>query len=384
MSQESSFLREEPSTESSSLQGRRKFLSGVAALAAWSIALPMMDTFASPVARRAPTVLGKRVRTIDIHTHTCFDVRDIVAGTPLEHLGDINVPSGLMRVDEARVADMDRLGIDTQVLGINPFWYSAERDLVTRIIDRQNAQLAECCQRYPGRFLALASVALQFPDLAIAQLEEGMHRYGMRGAFIGEFVGRKELSASDFDPFWEKAQELGAVIMMHPETSMIGQENAAKVTGVAERMEGNGNLPNIIGDPLETTIALSHLIFSGMLDRFPRLRLCAVHGGGYIVAYPGRSDLACGSGFPRCQGPTLKRNPSAYLGNLYYDDMVFTSEGLRHLIAVAGIDHVMMGSDYPYPWVTSPVDFVLQAAELNDSDRVAILGGNARAFLGIV
>jgi predicted TIM-barrel fold metal-dependent hydrolase len=316
-----------------------------------------------------------RQRTIDVHTHAAFDLSDMLPGTPLEATGAVDPALPRLRVDDTRLHEMDRMNVDIQVLSVNPFWYTANAPLAGRLVEHQNQLLAQCCQRYPGRFKALACVALQYPKLAAAQLEDAMHRHGMRGAFIGESASGVALSDRRFDPFWAKAQALGAVIMMHP-------EGAAEVTGLAHRVAGNGNLDNIIGDPLETTLALSHLIFDGTLDRFPRLKLCAVHGGGYLLAYPARSDHACTLGLPPCPGPALKQAPTAYLKQLYYDDILFTDEGLRHLIAVAGIGRVMMGSDYPYPWVPSPVDYVLKARGLTAHERTAILWNNAQRLFG--
>jgi aminocarboxymuconate-semialdehyde decarboxylase len=138
----------------------------------------------------------------------------------------------------------------------------------------------------------------------------------------------------------------------------------------------------VIGNPLETTIALSHLIFEGTLDRFPRLRLAAAHAGGYLPSYVGRSDRGCFA-FPEyCTGEN-QRLPSEYLRALYFDSMVFTGEGLRHLVAEVGASQIMIGTDDPFPWTTTPVDHVLDAPGLTDADREAILGGNAARLLNL-
>ena len=150
------------------------------------------------------------------------------------------------------------------------------------------------------------------------------------------------------------------------------------------RLGGSGLLTNTIGNPLETTIALSHLIFEGTLDRFPGLKICAAHGGGFLPSYANRSDavIRC---FPDRVGPLPKKNPTAYLrdGQLFFDTIVFTPEALRHLIAETGSGQIMIGTDYPFPWTSTEVDLVLNTPGLSDDERIAILGGTAARLLGI-
>jgi aminocarboxymuconate-semialdehyde decarboxylase len=140
-------------------------------------------------------------------------------------------------------------------------------------------------------------------------------------------------------------------------------------------MLGNG------WEPLETTIALSHLIFEGTLDRFPGLKICAAHGGGYLPSYMSRSDHGCVTFPAQCKPGVPKLHPTEYVKRMYYDSLVFTSEGLRHLAAEVGAGQIMMGTDYPFPWVGAPVDHVLNAAGLTDAQREAILGGTAATLL---
>lgn len=324
-------------------------------------------------ARRAVTVSGRRVRTVDVHAHTAVPdaLTGIVRGTPLENAvrGQLN---GNLVMNDARLRAMDEQGIDVEVLTINPFWYGADRALATQLIPAQNDALAKIVEARPDRFVALATVALQHPDLAAEQLQQAFDRHGMRGAGIGPTVGTDELSAPKFDPFWARAESLGAMLFMHP----------SGVPELRDRLQGNGFLANVIGNPLETTIALSHLIFEGTLDRFPRLRLCGAHAGGFLPAYIGRFDQGCVA-FPANCTPKNARKPSAYLRQLYFDSMVFTGEGLRHLAAECGADHIFMGTDYPFPWTTTSVDHILNAPGFSDAEREAMLGGNAVALLGI-
>ena len=271
-----------------------------------------------------------------------------------------------------RLRQMDAQGIDVEVLSINPFWYAVDRDVARRLIRTQNEGLSELCKAYPDRFVALATVALQHPDLAAEQLEEGVRTLGLRGGSVGTNVGSEELASTRFDPFWAKAAELAVPIFIHPQG----------VPELQARLQGNGVLTNVIGNPLATTIALSHLIFEGTLDRFPGLKICAAHGGGYLPSYADRSDHGCLT-FPEQCTRTLKKRPTEYLKQLYVDSLVFSGEALRHLIAVCGTGQVVLGTDHPFPWTTVGVDHVLSTPGLSDDDRIAILGGNAAKLLRI-
>jgi aminocarboxymuconate-semialdehyde decarboxylase len=142
----------------------------------------------------------------------------------------------------------------------------------------------------------------------------------------------------------------------------------------------------VIGNPLETTIALSHLIFDATLDKYPALKIIAAHGGGYLPSYAARSDLGCPTLPARCAGGTygaIKKKPTEYLKQMYYDTMVFTAEGLRHLAAEVGTSQLMLGTDFPYPWTKTAVDHIMNTPGLNDADKLAILEGNATRLLGM-
>jgi aminocarboxymuconate-semialdehyde decarboxylase len=256
---------------------------------------------------------------------------------------DSRMPALQLADYRTRLNAMDQQGIDVEALSINPYWYGAGPDLAQELIRVQNEKLAEFCAGQPERFVGLASVALQHPDLAAAQLEDGVKRYNLRGALIGGSVNGEELADPKYHPFWAKAEELGCVIFIHP-------QGTAELAG---RLKGNGVLENVIGNPLETTIALSHLIFEGTLDRFPGLKILAAHGGGYLPSYAARSDQG-GVTFPERFTP-LKKRPTEYLKQLYYDSLVFTAAGLRHLVTEVGAGQVVLGTDYPFPWTSTAV-----------------------------
>src|ERR1700736_3712806 len=320
--------------------------------------------------RREVVVNGKRVKTVDIHAHTIVPEAAAVINHPLE------APGLLWSNVSDRIQEMDAEGIDVEALSINPYWYRAERDAAAELIKIQNEKLAEFCAATPDRFVAFATVALQHPDLAVEQLQYAIKTLGLRGLSVGGSVAGEELANPRFHPFWAKCEELGILIFMHP----LGTRELEP----SGRLKGSGLLTNTIGNPLETTIALSHLIFEGTLDRFPGLKICAAHGGGFLPSYANRSDAVIKT-FPHRVGPLPKKKPTEYLrnGQLYFDTIMFTGEAMRHLIAEVGIEHVVMGTDYPFPWNTAPVDHILLIPGISDADKIAMLGGTAAKLLGI-
>jgi len=320
--------------------------------------------------RREVVVNGTRVKTVDVHAHCIVPAAAALINHPLE------APALLMQDTSTRIAAMDVQGIDVEALSINPYWYRAERETVTQLIKVQNETLVEFCAASPDRFVAFATAALQYPDLAAEQVEYAVKTLGFRGVGVGGSVAGEELANPKFHPFWAKCEELGVLVFMHP----LGTRELEP----SGRLGGSGLLTNTIGNPLETTIALSHLIFEGTLDRFPGLKICAAHGGGFLPSYANRSDAVCRT-FPNRVGPLPKKQPTAYLrdGQLYFDTIVFTPEALRHLIAETGPGQIMIGTDYPFPWTSTEVDLVLNTPGLSDEERIAILGGTAAKLLGI-
>jgi aminocarboxymuconate-semialdehyde decarboxylase len=348
---------------------RRDFLRTAAAGATgmYAIAGAGRAAFAAlqaPAARRQVMLGGRRIRVIDIHAHAIIPVVDIVKGTALAASGG---GDGNNILGPQRLQLMDQQGVDVQALSINTYWwYSADRDLARRIVAAQNEGLAQWVAAHPDRFVALASVALQHPDLAAQQLEDAVKRLGMRGASIGGHVNGEDLSLPKYDPFWAKAAELGVLVFMHPNNAT----NIIKDGAFA----GRGDLGNIIGNPLETTYFLSRLIFDGTLDRFPGLRVCGAHAGGYLPSYLGRTEAAC-TVRPNANCAN-KKKPSEYLkSQILIDTMAFSDEGLRHLVAEVGAGQIVYGTDVPFNWPVT-VDLVLNASFLSDADKEGILGGN--------
>ena len=268
-----------------------------------------------------------------------------------------------------RLQDMDRMGVHIQVLSPSPnqYYLWAEPDLSVKLVQILNNRIAEACATYPDRFIGLGAVALQHPEIAVSQLEACMNTYQMKGVEIASAYPGRDLSHNQFEPFWSLAEELGAVILIHPLGSTLGERTLPYY------------LSNIIGMPLDTTLALSHLIFSGVFDRHPHLQVCAVHGGGYFPSYIGRFD----HGYQvRPESRTMQQPPSEYLQKIYFDTVVFRPDLLQGLINRAGISQVVVGTDFPFDMGDYDLDTLLGGVSgLDDKGKKAIRFGNARRLL---
>jgi aminocarboxymuconate-semialdehyde decarboxylase len=329
---------------------------------------------ASSPGRREVFVGGRRVKVVDIHGHFIApEELELVKDTPLS--GNIqNNLNGPLVLGPPRLRTLDQQGIDVQVLSHQGgWWYGLGRTAAERLIQVQNESLARWCRAHAERFAGLASVALQFPDLAAEQLETAVKSLGLRGAGISGHVGGEDPSSRKFDPFWAKAEELGIMIFVHPD----GARNVIREGA----LEGRGDLGNIIGNPLETTVFLSRMIFEGTLDRFPGLKICAAHAGGYLPSYLGRTDVACAVR-PVANCANKKSAKEYFKRELLVDSMIFSAEGLRHLVAEVGASQVVYGTDAPYNWPLG-LDLIAGATFLSDAEKEAILGGNLVRLLRI-
>ena len=353
------------------MSNRRDFFKKVAGATAGAyVAGPGASALtAQTPARRQVSIAGRRIRTIDVHAHTEVPLIEVVKGTPFENQG--KAEPGLV----ARIADMDKNGLDTQALSINGFWWYEikDRGLARAVCHAQNEGLAGWVKKYPGRFVAMASVPLQFPDLAAEMLQDAVARLGARGTTLGGHVNGEDLSLPKFDPFWGKAAEMNELVFMHPG----GAENIIKEGA----WRGRGALGNIMGNPLETTYFLSRLIFDGVFDRHPNLKVCGAHAGGYLPSYFQRTEVACDvRGNANCAN---KKRPREYLrSQILIDTMVFSEEGLRHLVAECGVSQVVYGTDNPFNWPVT-VDLVLNAPFLSNAEKEQILSGNLMKLLRI-
>jgi aminocarboxymuconate-semialdehyde decarboxylase len=216
----------------------------------------------------------------------------------------------------------------------------------------------------------MGTVPLQAPDLGVAELERIVRQHGFRGVEINTNVAGAELSEPRFRKFFAKAEELGIVVFMHP----IGFTEGRRLK--------EHYFNNVIGNPLDTTVAIAHLVFDGVLEAHPGLKIVVAHGGGYLPAYSGRLDHAYAAR-PDCRHH-IKQPPTTYLKRLHFDSIVFTAHQLEYLVEQYGADHVLVGTDYPYDMgENDPIGFIESAGKLGDSERAAILGLNAARLLGI-
>ncbi len=273
---------------------------------------------------------------------------------------------------ETRLADMNATGVDMQVLSPSPtqYYYWAEEDLARELVRLQNEHIAAICAQHPERFVGLGTAALQHPQLAADQLEHAMRQLGLKGIEISTSVNGEELDAASLRPFWKKAEELAAVVFIHPFGTTLGERVSTHY------------LSNIIGQPLETTLALSRLIFGGVLDRHPGLKIVAAHGGGYLPSYCGRSNH--GHAVRPESRSGAQRQPIEYLRRMWFDTLVYEPEAVRHLVSVVGASQLVVGSDYPFDMGHyDPHGLLAATPGLDDSQVAAILGGNAAALLGI-
>ncbi|MFJ8539720.1 amidohydrolase family protein [Streptomyces sp. NPDC093591] len=332
--------------------------------------------------------------TVDVHAHVLLpEVEEAVAGHPAlakaraldaRRNGPaalaVNGPMVGARVPkltdvDVRLAAMDEAGVDVQLVSPSPghYHYWADGRLADRICRSANEGTAAHCAKAPDRLHGLGMVPLQHPDLAVTLLDHALDQ-GLRGVEISSHApgpgGAREVELSDprLAPLWARAEETGAVVFLHPFGCTLD-----------ERLD-QWYLSNTVGQPTENAVALSHLIFSGVLDRHPDLKLLAAHGGGYLPTHLGRSDHAWRV---RPDARACSRQPSSYLKRLYFDSLVHDPHVLRELIRAVGADRVLLGSDFPFDMGTDdPLD-ALRAAGLPDHDFHAVRGGNAAALLDL-
>lgn len=276
------------------------------------------------------------------------------------------ITSAFIDLDE-RLKEMDRQGCDVHVLSLTqPMVYWADDDLSMRLSVAFNDAASAAHRAHPGRLLGFAVLPMQNPRLALEELERAAKLPGIRGVYMATAVRDRELSDRSFFPVYERMADLGLPLFLHP--MMINNERLKQYY-----------LINLCGNPFDTAIAASHLIFGGVMDAFPKLQVCLPHGGGVLPILRGRFDR----GFHiRGECKTIPRAPSEYLKRFTYDTITYSEDLLEDLIRLVGADHIMMGSDYCFDIAyEEPVKIVTGMRSLNEADKAKILGGNARRLL---
>jgi len=327
-------------------------------------------------------------RTLDIHTHvlteetielirkeapkvaprmTAIDADSFVleiAGTPYRPF-----PRGGFDI-ERRFADMNAAEVDVQVLSATPQSYLYDQDpalaLACSII--QNNQIAKLVAAHPDRFLGIATLPMQAPERAAAELRRAVVSLGLRGAMIGSNVVGRNLDDPELEPIWAAASELDVLLLIHPMN-----------VGAADRLRSY-YLNNLIGNPLDTTIAAACLVFGGVLERHPKLKVCLVHGGGFVPYQAGR----WAHGWQVRPEPkiNLKQSPEPWIERFYYDTILHSKESLAFLVGSAEPARVLLGSDYPYDMGTGECVRQVRALSIPEADKATVLGGEAWKLLG--
>jgi aminocarboxymuconate-semialdehyde decarboxylase len=328
---------------------------------------------------------GGQTKIIDIHCHLNIPAAEAVlrphaAGAPA--LAQFSSPETeavnrelfaqigpKLNAIDMHLADMDAAGIDIQALSPLPgqLIYVAPPDVAREGARITNDGMAEAVARHPDRFVGMGLVPMQAPELAILEMRRCVKELGLRGIEISSHVNGRELSDPEFRPIFAAAEELGILLFLHP----LGFTHGARLK--------DHYFNNVLGNPIESTIAISHLIFDGVLEELPGLKLCIAHGGGYASHYWGRMDHAWRA---RADCRThIPRPPSHYLRQLYFDTLVFDQAELRFMLETYGADHLCLGTDYPFDMAEPhPVRF---HEPLSQADREQVLGGTAAKLLGL-
>jgi len=329
--------------------------------------------------------------TIDIHCHLAtpasrppvepfrrrdYEPYDYFMGQDSKDRNKVMFPTIAAKLTNAadRLEDMDRMGVDIQGLAtfVSEYFYWAPGPAAAESARIQNDNLAAIAAELPERFVAMgATVPLQDIDLAIAELDRVVDDLGFKGLQIGGTVDGRNLDDPRFRPFWQAVAAKGIPVILHPSGYPEGQRF------------GDYFLTNCIGNPLETMVAATRMIFSGLFEELPDLELVLLHGGGYLPFYASRADHTW-EVRPEARAAIPDHPPSYYMKRLFYDTMVFQPLYLRHLIEVVGVDRVMIGTDYPFDMgEDDPLALVEGTEGLTDEDKAAIAGGNAARLFGL-
>ncbi|MFF1379302.1 amidohydrolase family protein [Streptomyces sp. NPDC058308] len=324
--------------------------------------------------------------TVDVHAHVLLpEIDALVDGLPgladaraldtrrngpaaLEVNGPM-IGERIARLTDpaVRLAAMDAQGVDVQLVSPSPshYHYWADEETAEKVYRLANEATAAHCSAAPDRLRGLGLVPLQHPEQLRRALDHAMTQ-GLAGVEISSHAPGRELSDPAYEPFWSRAEETGALAFLHPFGCTLG-----------ERLD-QWYLSNSVGQPTENAVALSHLIFSGVLDRHPALTLIAAHGGGYLPTHIGRADHAWRV---RPDAQRCREAPSSYLKRVYFDSLVHDPYVLRELVRAVGADRVLLGSDFPFDMGTEDPLGALRAARLPEAHFEAVRGGTATALL---
>ncbi len=328
------------------------------------------------------------IRTIDVHAHILTEETMRLMRNEAPDIGptlsEVDQDGGVLQVGsivqrpfprgawdlELRLRHMDEAEVDMQVLSVCPqtFLYDRDPALTAALSAIQNDEIAKVVRQHPDRFLGIATLPMQDPERAVAELRRAMGQLGLRGAQIGSHVEGRNLDDPALEPLWAAADELGAFILVHPQ----------KIAG-GDRLK-SFYLKNLIGNPLDTTIAAASLVFGGVLERHPNLKFCFAHGGGFMPYQVGRMNHGWSV---RPEGKVnLKHKPEDSIRRLYFDCILHSEPALRYLVETFGADHVLLGSDYPFDMGMLDCVSQVRALRVPEQDRDTILATAAVRLLG--
>jgi aminocarboxymuconate-semialdehyde decarboxylase len=367
-------------------RGKRQWVRSICLLV--SIGLLWWNLGARPVQAQEKSTVKKAV-AVDIHCHISTPeveplVKDLV--TPEKEPFFRFATAETLQINQQlfaalvpkltdpqeRLKDMDRMGIAIQAIspGPNQFYYWTDGELGVKVARLQNDRIAEIVRTHPDRFVGMGTLPLQDTEKAVQELERMVKELGLHGVEISSNVAGMDFDDPRFEPFWAKVQELDVLVFVHP----VGFSDAARLKDYY--------LNNVIGQPLEEAVFVSRLIFGGVLERYPNLKIVVGHGGGYLPYYPGRMDHAY-QVRPESK-KHISRPPSEYLKKLYFDSIVYQEPSLENLVRFAGSDHVLLGTDYPFDMgEADPVGFINKLKSVPQADKEKMLGGNAIRLLKI-
>ena len=318
------------------------------------------------------------MRAIDIHAHStpqCFQ-REVLQGRSWHGMtaaeGELFNPRNAW-TPEQRIADMDSIGVDVQVVSTNVAFYKYDQDVDTTVAIATdcNNEVHQMTLDYPERLSGLATLPMQDVRAAIAELERAVTTLGFKGAMINDHVNGRTYDDPAFLPFWRAAEQMGAVLLIHQ----------ANPTMVAPRID-RYHLPNTIGNLAERAVTFASFVFGGVMDQCPDLKVCLAHGGGYTCFGAGRMDR--GWLVRREARVNITQPPSEYLDRFYYDCLTHSEPALRMLIDTVGIDRVVLGTDWPADMMIDwPVGWVMGLPSLTQDEKEAILWKNLEKLLGL-
>ena len=318
------------------------------------------------------------MRSIDIHAHTTPQsfIKAVTSGKDWHGL-KLDRGSGNPRqtwTPEQRIVDMNSLGVDIQVVSTGAAFYCYDLDpQITGAIARDcNNEVRQMTMDYPDRFAGFATLPMQDAKAAITELERSVTKLGLKGAMIDDKVNGRTFDEPEFLPFWKAAEQLGALIFVHQQ----GGDTLVKARSTRY------HLPNTIGNLADRAVTFATLVFGGVMDACPDLKICLAHGGGYTCYGIGRMDR--GWQVRSEARVNISQPPSKYLRRFYYDCIVYTDAALRFLIDTVGVDRVVLGTDWPADMcVDWPVSWVLSLESLTLEEKEAILYKNLESLLGI-